>query len=70
MKPVLVVGHRNPDTDSIASAIAYAWMLAEEHAGDVVAARAGPTNAQTDWLIQRVGAGRPGPGVHCAGPGS
>jgi manganese-dependent inorganic pyrophosphatase len=59
MKPVLVVGHRNPDTDSIAAAIAYAWMLAEEHDGNVVAARAGPPNAQTAWLLQRVGVDAP-----------
>jgi manganese-dependent inorganic pyrophosphatase len=59
MKPVLVVGHRNPDTDSIAAAIAYAWMLGEEHDGNVVPARAGPINAQTAWLLQRVGVDAP-----------
>ena len=26
MKPVLVIGHRNPDTDSICSAICYAHL--------------------------------------------
>ena len=25
-KKVLVIGHKNPDTDSICSAIAYAWL--------------------------------------------
>ena len=55
MSTIYVLGHQNPDTDSIASAIAYAWKLSFEHGGDVVAARTGPVNGQTAWLLERLG---------------
>ena len=44
--PIYVIGHVNPDTDSIASAIGYAWLLRERDALAVLAARAGPVNIQ------------------------
>ncbi|HBY08427.1 MAG TPA: hypothetical protein DEH22_11805 [Chloroflexi bacterium] len=49
-----VVGHVNPDTDSIASAIGYAWLLRERDGIDVVAARAGAINPQTTWILNRL----------------
>ncbi|KAF0112551.1 MAG: hypothetical protein C0417_00085 [Chlorobiaceae bacterium] len=49
---VYVVGHVNPDTDSIASAIGYAWLLRERDGLDTVAARAGATNTQTAWILK------------------
>lgn len=50
--PIYVVGHVNPDTDSIASAIGYAWLLRERDDLDVVAARAGATNPQTMFVLK------------------
>lgn len=51
---VYVIGHVNPDTDSIAAAMGYAWLLRERDGMDTVAARAGPTNAQTTWILKRL----------------
>ena len=47
-----VVGHVNPDTDSIASAVGYAWLLRERDKVDAIAARAGSINAQTAWILK------------------
>lgn len=55
MARTYVIGHVNPDTDSIASAVGYAWLLRERDGGDVVAARAGPINPQTTWILKRLG---------------
>ena len=54
-KNTYVIGHRNPDTDSIASAIAYAELkrlLGEE---GVFAAMAGEPNPQTAYILDRLG---------------
>jgi manganese-dependent inorganic pyrophosphatase len=53
--PIFVVGHVNPDTDSIASAIGYAWLLREKDGIDVLAARAGAINQQTSWVLKYIG---------------
>jgi manganese-dependent inorganic pyrophosphatase len=55
MAQTYVIGHVNPDTDSIASAVGYAWLLRERDGEDVAAARAGPTNPQTTWVLKRLG---------------
>ena len=55
MDRVYVIGHINPDTDSIASAMGYAWLLRERDGGNVIAARAGPINPQTTWVLKRLG---------------
>jgi len=55
MSVIYVIGHVNPDTDSIASAMGYAWLLHERDHADVVAARAGPTNPQTTWVLKQLG---------------
>jgi len=49
-----VVGHVNPDTDSIASAMGYSWLLNERDKADTVAARAGALNPQTAWLLKQL----------------
>ena len=59
MAQTYVIGHVNPDTDSIASAIGYAWFLHELDGGDYVAARAGPVNPQTTWVLKRLGLDSP-----------
>jgi manganese-dependent inorganic pyrophosphatase len=55
MAQTYVIGHVNPDTDSIASAMGYAWFLHELDGGDYLAARAGPVNPQTTWVLKRLG---------------
>jgi manganese-dependent inorganic pyrophosphatase len=47
-----VIGHVNPDTDSIAAAVGYAWLLHERDGAVTVAARAGAVNPQTAWLLR------------------
>jgi manganese-dependent inorganic pyrophosphatase len=51
---IFVVGHVNPDTDSIASALGYAWLLRERDGVEAVAARAGALNPQTTWVMGRL----------------
>lgn len=48
----LVIGHRNPDMDAIASAVGYAWYL-NQNGGGYTAARTGPVNAQTEFALKR-----------------
>jgi manganese-dependent inorganic pyrophosphatase len=55
MSRTYVIGHVNPDTDSIAAAMGYAWLLQARDGADVVAARAGGTNPQTNWVLKRLG---------------
>jgi manganese-dependent inorganic pyrophosphatase len=60
-EPVIyVTGHRNPDADSIGSAIGYAELKRRlDPDNDYVAARLGDVNAQTRWLLDRSGAAEP-----------
>ena len=51
-KPIYTIGHRNPDTDSICSAIGYAH-LKQALGENVVAARAGKINAETKYALDR-----------------
>jgi len=51
---IYVIGHVNPDTDSIAAAMAYAWLLRERDGLDTVAARAGAINPQTSWVLKNL----------------
>ncbi|MCZ2121473.1 MAG: DHH family phosphoesterase [Anaerolineales bacterium] len=52
---IYVVGHINPDTDSIAAAMGYAWFLKERDGAETIAARAGALNAQTLWVLKTLG---------------
>ncbi|RPJ33605.1 MAG: putative manganese-dependent inorganic diphosphatase [Verrucomicrobiaceae bacterium] len=56
MPPFYVIGHKNPDTDAICSAIGYAALLrtvGEEW--DAVAARCGEISQRTKWVLERAG---------------
>lgn len=53
--PILVLGHRNPDTDAIASAMGYAWLLNETRSERYIAGRIGQVNAQTAFALERFG---------------
>jgi manganese-dependent inorganic pyrophosphatase len=60
MRPVYVSGHRNPDTDSIASAIAYAELRGRmDPQTEYVPVRLGEINAQTRWVLERAGVPEP-----------
>ena len=52
---VVVIGHRNPDTDSICSAIAYAEL--KNKTSDLVceARRAGKMNQETEFVLKKFG---------------
>lgn len=49
-----VIGHTNPDTDAIAAAMGYAWLLQERDGLDAIPARTGPMNPQTTWAFERL----------------
>ena len=59
-KKVWVVGHKNPDTDSICAAISYAYL--KNLSGDkktYVAKRAGAVNEETRYVLERFGVEEP-----------
>ena len=47
-----VVGHKNPDTDSICSAIAYAELKSLTEDGEFVACRAGGVSEETQFVLE------------------
>jgi manganese-dependent inorganic pyrophosphatase len=60
MPTIYVTGHRNPDTDSIASAIGYAELRGRlDPNNEYLAIRLGECNAQTRWVLERSGATEP-----------
>lgn len=58
-KTTYVIGHRNPDTDSIASAIGYAALKQRLGDPNVIAAMAGAPNPQTRYILDRLGIAEP-----------
>ncbi len=56
---VYVVGHRNPDTDSICSAMAYARLLQRQGRSEVRAGRAGHLNRQTEFVLEELSLPQP-----------
>ncbi len=60
MTTIYVTGHRNPDTDSIASAIGYAELKGRlDPHNEYVPVRLGDCNAQTRWVLERSDAPEP-----------
>ena len=55
MSPVFVIGHRNPDTDSICSAICYAALKRKLTGEEYIACRAGHVNAETQFVLEHFG---------------
>ena len=55
MQKTYVIGHQHPDTDSIASAIAYAHLLNQIRTGEFIAARCGEINHETKWVLEQAG---------------
>ncbi|MCX7025171.1 MAG: putative manganese-dependent inorganic diphosphatase [Spirochaetes bacterium] len=52
-KTVYVIGHKNPDTDSVVAAAAYAYLKRSLGLARCVAARAGRVNPQTEYVFER-----------------
>lgn len=50
-RPVYIIGHKNPDTDSICSALAYAYLKNTLEGGGYIAARAGQLNQETQYVL-------------------
>ncbi len=57
---IYIIGHKNPDTDSICSAIAYADIKNRTEDGNFVAKRAGQINEETEYVLERFGVRVPG----------
>lgn len=56
MQPILVLGHRNPDNDSICSAMAYAYLKQQlDPKQGYKAVRLGPLPHETRWMLDRYG---------------
>ena len=58
-KKIWVVGHKNPDTDSICAAISYTYLKNQTGDGHYVAKRAGAINEETRYVLERFGAAEP-----------
>ena len=57
--PVYVFGHRNPDTDAICSALAYADFLRQTSRPDAIAACCGTPNERTEFVLRKAGLASP-----------
>jgi manganese-dependent inorganic pyrophosphatase len=55
MSEILVIGHKNPDTDAICSAIGYAEFKRRTGMPEAVAARCGDTNDRIDFVLKTFG---------------
>ncbi len=51
----IVIGHKNPDTDAVCSAIAYADFLSRTTIPDATPARCGELNQRTQFVLQQAG---------------
>ena len=56
---VYVSGHKNPDTDSICSAIAYSYLLNATNKYNSVPVRLGEVNRETEYVLKRFGVEHP-----------
>ena len=59
-KKVYILGHKNPDTDSVCSAIAYAELKKKITGDDYVAKRAGQINEETHYVLKKFKVDAPG----------
>ena len=55
MENIYVTGHRNPDTDSIVSAMAYAGLRRAMGSNGYIAARLGPVSDETKSILDHFG---------------
>ena len=59
-KPKLIIGHKNPDTDSVCSAISYARLKTLITGNEYLAKRAGHLNEETAYILNKFGITPPG----------
>ncbi|WP_029688358.1 putative manganese-dependent inorganic diphosphatase [Thermoanaerobacter sp. A7A] len=59
MTTVYVSGHKNPDTDSICSAIAYAYLKRISEGINAIPVRLGPINRETKFVLDYFGVEKP-----------
>jgi manganese-dependent inorganic pyrophosphatase len=59
MNEIFVIGHRNPDTDAICSAIGYAEFKRRTGMAEAIAARCGDTNDRIDFVLNTFGVPAP-----------
>lgn len=59
MKPILVIGHKTPDTDSVCSAICYARLKQQLTGKEYIPCRAGEVNAETQYVLDCFGVEAP-----------
>ena len=59
MIKTIVIGHKNPDTDSICSAICYANLKQITSGGEYVPGRAGHVNSETQFVLDYFGMAAP-----------
>lgn len=52
-RPVWVIGHKNPDTDSICAAIAYANLKNKTEDRDYIPKKAGPISEETKYVLRK-----------------
>ncbi len=57
---IYVIGHKNPDTDSICSAIAYAYLKNQSGSGEYIAKRAGHVSTETQYVLEKFNMEAPG----------
>ncbi len=53
--PIIIIGHKNPDVDSVASAVAYARLKQLEGESNVIAGIAGELNRETAHVLKKLG---------------
>lgn len=58
-KEVWVIGHKNPDTDSICAAISYAYLKNQLGGADYIPKKAGELNSETAYVLNRFGVEEP-----------
>ena len=58
-RKTLVIGHRNPDTDSICSAVCYAHLTSKVTGEEYIPARAGHVNGETRFVLDYFGVEEP-----------
>ena len=54
-RPIYIIGHKNPDTDSIAAAIAYGYLKSHVEDEIFIPARCGNISSETQYVLDRFG---------------
>ena len=54
-KKTIIIGHKNPDTDSVCSAVAYAYFKEKAEGDNFEPARAGELNEETAFVLEHFG---------------